>query len=416
MASSSPILSYWHPDVSYDFTLRIGDVDLSTSLVRLEIKSAITKPYQNFFLDIFMDPRDILSEEFFGQQPIKLIIRMEGKEQGTFADKLEFDLLYLGTEGGYAPAQKSYMTDQWERSIVRFKTVCVKPYQTMSAMVNKIYQNQTPASIISNLVSTYTQAKLEPDTAGQSELAIDQLLIPPTTLYKVVKYLNGTYGVFNGPMGFHCTHENKLKLQNLSKKVSSAQAFTLYLISTDLDNAKLFQQDEVDKFYTQKAVTSAYNGNAIFAIKAPTVRYIVKPRDTLYSTIDINVESFAKTYGVIEKNNPQIYFNKEAINPSKRIMYKKDQTGYDKDQTFINANLSPALSDMAGIIAEVSGNLPILNLMAVGEHTKVVSHVDDHLKLGGAYILKGSDIQFIKANTWEAMAMIYLTRTNIAMQ
>ena len=416
MASSSPILSYWHPNVTYDFTLRIGEIDLSTSLVRLEIKSAVTQPYQNFFLDIFMDPRDILSEELFGQQPIKLIIRMEGKQQGTFADKIEFDLLYLGTEGGYAPAQKSYITDQWERSVVRFKTVCSKPYQTMSAMVNKIYQNTTPSAIISDLVSSYTEAKLESDTAGQSQLAIDQLLIPPTTLYKVVKYLNGTYGVFNGPMGFHCTHENKIKLQNLSKKVSSAQVFTLYLIATDLDNKKLFERDDADVFYTQKAVTSAYNGNAIFASNAPTIRYIVKPKNTLYNMIDINLESFAKTYGVIEKNNPQVYFNKEAINPNKRIMYKKDQTGYDSDQTFINANLSPSISDIAGIVAEITGNLPILNLMAVGEHTKVISQVDDHLKLGGAYILKGSDIQFIKSNTWESTAMIYLTRTNIAMQ
>ena len=416
MASNSPLLSYWHPDVSYDFTLRIGKSDLSMDLVGVEIRSAVTIPYQHVFLDIFMDPRDILSEQLFGQESLKLTIRLLGKDGHPFGDPVDFELMYVDTVGTFAPAQQSYLTDQWERSIVTLKTVCSKPYQTMSHIVNAIYNNSTPDVIISDLLKQTNPKEIIYDPNGRSTLGIDQFLIPPTTIYNVVNYLDKTYGVFNGPLGFHCTFDNKVKIQNLAKKVNSAQAFTLYLLATDQDHEKFFGADESSFFYTQSAVISSYKGNLIFSVEAPTRRYIVKPRNTLYQTIDINLESFSKQYGIIEKNNPKIYYNKETLNSNKRIAYAPQQTGYDNDQTFINSNLSKMFADMSVVVAEITGNLPILNLMEVGEHVKIISQVDDHLKLGGAYILKGSDIRFGKRNTWDGLATVYLSRTNIAMQ
>ena len=67
--STTPLLSEWHPDVTYDFTLRIGELDVSTDLVRVEIRSAVTTPYPNIYLDVFMDADDLLAEQLFGQQP-----------------------------------------------------------------------------------------------------------------------------------------------------------------------------------------------------------------------------------------------------------------------------------------------------------------------------------------------------------
>lgn len=413
--STTPLISYWHPDITYDFTLKIGENDYSTDLVKVEIRSAVTIPYQHIFLDVFMDPRDILSEQLFGQQDIKLIVRLKGKQPETL-EEIVFDLMYISTEGAFAPAQRSYLSDQWERSIVTFETICSKPYQTMTTMVNNVYFNATPSSIITDLVNENTDAELNYDTVGQSELSIDQLLVPPTTIYRVVKYLNRTYGVFDGPLGFHCSFDNKVKVQNLSGKTRSAQKFSLYLIATDEDNKDIFENDDPSFFYTKSAITNTYGANTVFATVAPTKRYIVKPRNTLYQNIDINLSEFAKSRGVIERNNPTVYYNIDTIDPTKRIAYQKDQTGYDSDQTFINATLSPLVLDLSVVTAEITGNLPTLNLMEVGELVKIISRVDDHLKLGGAYILKGSTVQFMKTRTWESAAQIFLSRTNIAAQ
>jgi len=412
--SSTPLISYWHPDVTYDFTLRIGEVDYSSYLHRVEIRTATTIPYQHIFLDILMDPREVLLEDLFGHQPVKLIIRLKGKEP-EMLEQIDFDLMYINTEGEFTPVETSYESDQMERSLVRFKTICSKPYQTMSTMVNQIFYNQTPDSIITSLFAG-TGAELNYDTAGRSKLAIDQLLIPPTTLYRVVNYLNKTYGIFDGPLGFHCSFDNKVKIQNLAAKTRTAQKFSLYLLATNQDNTKIYESDDPASFYTKVGITSAYQGNSVFAAAAPTRRYIVKPRDTLYKTIDINLQSFAKSYGVIEKNNPSIYFNSVTIDPEKRISYHKDQTGYDTDQTFINSNLSSTVLDMSVATTQITGNLPTLNLMEVGEMVKIISHTDVDLKLSGSYILKASDVLFTKQTTWESSANIYLSRTNIAEQ
>jgi hypothetical protein len=414
-SSSTPLISEWHPDVTYDFTFRIGEHDYSTDLIKVEIRSSITMPYQHILLDVYMDPRDILQDSLFGQQPIKLIIRLKGKDASGFGDDVEFDLMYIDVDADYHPTQQVYMTDQIERSVTRLKAVGIKPYHTMSKMFNKIYLNKKPYEIISDLVGN-TDATLEYDTGGRSKLAIDQLLVPPTTLYNVINYIDRTYGIFDGPMAVHTTFDNKIQVQNLNKKVNMEQLITLYLIATDRDESEVFESEDPRVFYSDRPVQSTYKGNAVFSVEAPTIRYIVKPRDTLSQTIEVYLAGTAQSYGVIEKNNSDIYFNTVAISPTSRIGIEKDQTGYDSDQTFIHSNLSQNILDMATLMASVNGNLPILNLMAVGNHVKVVSHVDAHMKLSGSYILKGSNITFMKATTWEGSSQIFMGRSNIAQQ
>lgn len=417
--SSTPLISKWHPDMLYDFILRIGEKDYSTDLVRVEIRSTINTPYQHIFLDIFIDSREILINDLFGQQPIKLVIKLIGKEKGGYAPDLNFDLMFIDVEGDYAPSEQSFETDQEERTVTRFKTVCLSSYQTMSTMVNEIYFNKKPYDIISNLISKYTFADLKYDTEGRSSLAIDQFLIPPTTIYNVIKYLDRTYGIFEGPVAIHTSYDNKLMIQNLNKKPNKAQLFTLYLLATNKSapNEALTPKQAAKTFYTKDAVINSYKGNAVFTIQAPSIKYLVKPRNELIRTIDINLEEFSKKYGIIEKNNPKIFYNKEGIRTDYRIGIEKDQTGYDKDETFIRSNLSQNISDMSMTIATIDGgNLPVLNLMSVGEHVKINSQVNEHMKLSGSYILKGSDIQFIKATAWESFARLYMTRTNISQQ
>lgn len=415
--SSTPLISEWHPDVTYDFTLRIGETDYSTDVVKVQIQSSITTPYQHILIDVYMDPQDILADSLFGQQPIKLIIRLIGKDANRFADDVVFDLMYIDMSADHIPSQQNYEMDQVERTIVTFKTVCINSYRTMSTMANEIYFNKTPYDIISNLISKYTFAELNYDSAGRSSLLIDQLLIPPTTIYNVISYLDRTYGIFNGPVAIHTTFDNKVKIQNLNKKANMAQVMTLYLTATDNPkSAEIFESDDPTVFFSQEAVEHTYKGNAVFSVESPTIRYIVKPRDTLSQTLEVSLADIAKNNGIIEKNNPLIYYNSQAISPDVRIGYEKDQTGYDNDRTFIYSNMSQNILDMATLTANVSGNLPILNLMSVGEHAKVVSHSDDRMKLSGSYILKGSSISFMKATTWEAGAKIFMSRSNVAQQ
>lgn len=414
-SATTPLISEWHPDVTYDFILRIGENDYSPDLIRIDIRSLTTAPYQHIIFDVQMDTNNILEHSLFGQQEMKLIIKLIGKDKNRFADDVVFELLYIDTLTDYTPSQQISQVDQVERKIVRFKTVCINAYQSMSNMVNEIYFNKTPNEIITDLVSK-TEAELEYDTVGRSNLRIDQLLVPPTTLYNVINYIDRTYGLFDGPMAVHTTYDNKIKIQNLNKKPNMSQIISLYILATDKDETEIFNSDDPTVFYTKEEVTSSYKGNAVFSVQAPTVKYIVKPRDSLSKTYEVSLVDIAQKYGVIEKNNPSIYYNKVAISPSKRIGFEKNQTGYDDDKTFIHSNLSQNILDMSTIIADVSGNLPILNLMNIGEHVKIICRSDSKIKISGSYILKGSNITFLKANTWEASSKLFLSRSNIAQQ
>lgn len=414
--TSTALVTPWHPELTYEFIVRIGDHDYSTDLVKLEIRSTINTPYQYFILDIFMDPKDILLNDVFGQQKIKLTIRSIGKTPENYANDLVFDLMSINVNADYKPMQQHTARDQKERTITTFKAICIKSYQTMSTMVNEIYFNKTPYDIISSLIEKYTDANLKYDSDGRSKLIIDQLLIPPTTIYNILKYLDKTYGIFNGPVAIHTSYDNKLLIQNLNTRLRQTQTFTLHLLATDkIENEAFNPKDPAKEFYSRKASNNAYKGNSVFTVQAPRVKYIVKPSNELSRIHDIDLNEFSKSYGVIEKNNPKVFYDNAVIN-SRRVSYDQSFTGYDKDQTFIQSTLSQNISDMSVTTAEIEGNLPILNLMSVGEHIKIKSQVDSYMKLGGSYILKGSLIQFMKATAWESFAKIYMSRTNVAAQ
>ena len=75
---ATPLLKKWTPSTSYEFDLRIANKDYSNDLVSVSIRSAVNTPYQNISLDLFLDSTDILTDEIYGQTPIKLTIKLMG--------------------------------------------------------------------------------------------------------------------------------------------------------------------------------------------------------------------------------------------------------------------------------------------------------------------------------------------------
>ena len=286
----------------------------------------------------------------------------------------------------------------------------------MTTVVNDLYFGQTAESIVRDVLSK-TSAKIEYDTNGKSSLSIDQFLIPPSTVYKTVKYLNRTYGIFNGSLGFHCSHDNTVKIQNLSKKTTSSQSLTIHQLATNTDQSKILSETDPSKFYTKLPIKVFNRGNSVFSVLAPTNKYIVKPRDQLFRSLDINTENFIKDYGPVSPNisgKPEIFYDKDAIKTDKRVAYRINHTGYDSDQTFINANMSRAIQDMSQIEIELQHNLPILNLMTVGEGVNFISQVSDYQAINGFYVIKATELGWIRSKVWESWARLNLMRSNIS--
>jgi hypothetical protein len=409
------LLKSWTPGITYEFELRIDDQDYSNDLVSITIRTSANTPYQNISLDLYLDASDILSEEIYGQTPIKLSVKLLG-EQRWPQQTVDFDLLFLNTSTDFSMQRTHEDNDQKERAPLRIETISRQSYQTMTTQVNGLYFGKKPEDIVNDVLSK-TTANIDYDVNGKSTLNIDQFIIPPSTVYRTIHYLNDTYGIFNGVLGFHCSYDNRVKVQNLSKKIVDSQALTVHQLATNTDQSKIFEDTDPSKFYTKVPIKAFNRGNSIFSVLSPTNRYIVKPRNQLYKTININTEEQALKYGLISENvsgTAEIFYDKEAIKTDKRITYHTNQTGYDLDNTFINSTLTESLQDMTQLQIEVQHDLPILNLMAVGEGVNFLTEITSYGALSGFYVLKASEIGWIRSKVWESWANLHLIRTNIS--
>jgi hypothetical protein len=412
---ATPLLKSWTPTTTYEFGLIIGNSDYSNDLVRISIRSSVATPYENILLEVFQDSTELLLKKIYGQEKIKFTVILKGETQ--YSDqRFDVDLMFLRVQTDYKMQRstRTQLGDQIERKTILIETLARNAYRTMSYQVNEIYFGKTPYDIISDLVSkTGTNAKLEYDTNGRNPLVIDQFLVPPSTLYRTIDYLDRTYGVFQGDMSSQCTFDNTVVIQNLSKKIQSDQALTIYQLATDTNQTSILESNDPTKFYTKEPVELVNRGNSIMSGIGDIQKFIVKPRNQLYDTITKLSASSAITNGIASKIglNIKVYYDTDAIT---RTVYHTNQTGYDKDDSFAISKITKETEDISMISIGLQHNLPILNLLKTGSSVNFIPLVSDYKPLGGMYVLKTSEIGWIRSKVWESWARLYLMRSNIA--
>jgi hypothetical protein len=276
-------------------------------------------------------------------------------------------------------------------------------------MVNEVFQGTTIENAIRTLVSNAGGTLLF-DPSGRNTETIDQILIPPSTLYQCIKYINRTWGIYNGPPAIYCLYDNTVNIKNMSTRIKNSNRFTVWQFALDSDNRDEIDQSISDVFYTVNPIDTKYRGNAVFSTLAPNMKHIVKPRDRLSYTIDVDLEAFSKDYGIIAKND-QIFYDNRALGTSRTKIYK-DHTGYDLTQTHINANYSTNVAALTDMKITIEQSFEMFNLMRVGESVKVLSKIEPSAPVVGKYIIRGTEISFTKAKDWESAATMHLIRTN----
>ena len=401
---------FWSPSRTYEFELKIGTRDLTPDLYKISIVTGIDFPYQTFQLELFLDASDVILEKIYGQQEIKLTATLFGTGPSIPDDVIEFRLMYLTGELDLGISNTMQTSTDKARVPISFTAVPRDAFKIMTNYVNDVYENASLGYVVEDIVGK-SGGRVKQDTVGRNLEPLDQVIVPPTTLYQALKHLNRTFGIFDGWLGLWCSYDKTLYLKNLTEKMKSSHLFTVYQFASNVDNSEEINRLDDQSFYTKYDVKSSYSGNSKFAVFAPTMKHIVKPKDKLYQNIDINLEEFSSTYGLISRKNP-IFFDKSAINSSKRKRIYKDHTGYELKESFINANMAEEIGDLAEITIRLERFLRLKSLMNVGEGIMFVSKVDDYKDLTGKYILRGSQLDFIKAKDWESSASLKLIRTN----
>ena len=401
--------SRYIPGRSYKFELSIKGNEINANdITRVQIISSITVPYQVLILDIFIDQNDIILDEIFGQDPCKLKVTLL-EQTGIPADMLEFDLMITNID--HPMDTRSQLSDgvQKDRTPLQLTTIVRPAFATMTALVNKVHEDaKSPKEIIEELIG---EAGGTPkyDTDKENKEKAVQSIVPPTTLYKAIQYIDYNFGLYDGVPVYFCDYENNVHVANISARIDKAQVFTISQLASDMDATKIIEKTTDGKhFYTYSPIESRWQGNVRSAIIAKTLKHIVKPKDTLSHTVEHDFDSIVSDNGLVFKNK-KVDIDEKI---SSRKKYYIAHSGFEYSESFAKSMIAKKISNLSTIIINIEKNLPVLSLIDIGQPVKFDPKTEEYIPLSGKYILKSSHITFNRQAEWQATASIQLIRTN----
>jgi hypothetical protein len=425
MAGTQERSSYWNPSRTYDISCKVGKVDLTNDLVQFTIVSSVEVPYRTFVFDFFLDPDDMILEKIYGQDPIALTIKVFGTSENIPHEITQMNVMALGSKYDLLMKDSAPQVPDKIRSAIRIRAVPLEAYSVMTSYVNGVYLESTLRSIVTDLASQ-AGAELLYDGVGENVTPYDQIIVPPAPFYKALKYLDRTFGFFHGLAGIYSS-SNKVQRKSNSaivadikpriyiRNMTAGKKFsdiTITQLSTDnRDQEKLLNVFDGKTFYTHMPVETEYTGNTIFSMYGNTMKHVVKPRNELFRTIELDTEDFAKEYGITTKKEHPIFHSVKG--QSKRVSFFKDHTGYDENETHIQSIHSKYFAQMSLLKVHLEKFLILEQLMNVGISAKFNSNIQDVRDLTGIYVMKFSLTHFVRAKRdWECGVTLHLIRTN----
>lgn len=407
------------PSQTYDIEIKIKDLDYTNDLRSLKIISSLASPYPVFEFTLVVDPDDVVLEGLFGEDIIKLTLMSVGRDE-ALQEELDMKLMLLDTDQPLGGGKQLELNEQKNRTKLTFMAVCVDSFKTITSNVNEVFLNNNIKGVIQQLVSDYTNAELKMDSEGANQENIPQLVIPPTTLYRVIKekghrtymdgYLDNQFGLFDGIPAVYCTYDNILKIMNLTKRMKKSQDITIYQLSEDGDHKKIYDKSiEGESYYTYTEIKNTYSGNSKFSSLSKNIRHIVKPSDKLYHIIEQDLNDVVANYGTIDKNK-KVQFNKDLSN---RTRYNISNSGHEESEIFANSDVASLIGNMSSIEIGVERMLYIEPLLNVGSVVKFDPEKINYIDYEGKYILYSTLVNFSREGPdWSPTCNIKLVRTN----
>jgi len=398
---------------SYDIQLKIKDIDFTSDLISVRVVSSLVTAYQIVTISIFYKTSSAILDDVLGKYPLKLTIKLRGnQESDPIYESIDMELQYVESDlvihQGKPQLDKNSIPD---RTVVNITTIGRKAFTTMSQIVNDVYVGKTAKEIIKDLASK-TKAKVVYDNDDENTEVIEQVVIPPTTFYNTIRYLDDNFGLFKGVsnLGF-CQYDNKLYIQNLTSRMKKNQTFTIFKLALDdPKTAEYVSENNTEKsFLVSGNLNSKYSGSSQFTASGKNINYIVHPFDKLYSIIPQKLDELCTKYGANTKP-PEISLDP---NLNEREVYIIGHSGDNDSDVFANVRSSRQIIGLATIECGVAKSMYLLNLVKIGEPVKLKCSTEAEVNLSGKYILKSSDIQFSRqTQNWEIQCRIVLMRTN----
>lgn len=428
MAGTEERSTYWSPSRNYELSCKVGSFDLTNDLEQLYIIKSVETPYESVVLDFFADAGDMILEKIYGQRPMKLIIKTFGTSENIPHETLTINLMALGSKYDLILKDTDPQIPDKTRSAIRIKAVPIEGYNAMTTLVKGVYLESSLSAIISDLNGQVDSADILSSNSDTNTETLDQVIVPPSTLYNTLKYLDRTFGFFHGLAAISSNSiqsgrgkgkksssvidnnfKSEVHITNLSQ-ISGFAPIVITQLSATADQEDLLNRFDGKNFYTYNPIETEYIGNTAYSTYGSTMRHVVKPRDELFHTIEIDTTDFINNYGIITKKN-SAPFNAPA--QLDRTGFFKDHTGYDRSPTHIEAGYSKMFSQMSLLKIHLEKWLLLENLLKIGYGVTFKSNIQDNRDLTGNYVVKVSQAHFIRATRdWECGVTLHLIRSN----
>lgn len=408
------------PQQTNDLEIKIKDLDYTNDLSKLNITSSLAAPYPIFEFVMDVDADEITLEGVFGEDPIKLFIRTTG-EDGQMQEELDIRLMLLDTNHTVKAKSEFSEGSPSDRTGFSFMAVPIDSFKTITTNVNEVYMETTMKDVLEDLIKSNTRAKPEIDENGINQDPINQIVIPPTTLYRVIKenghrskmdgYLDSQFGIYNGIPVVYCTYDNKLKIINLSKQIKKSHSLTVYQLAEGKDEENRYKKSSSGNIlYTHDQIGTNYSGNTKFSVISKNINYIIKPTDRLFEIKEKDLDDVISKYGLIDKNK-KVQKNKDSSNNRRR--YNISHTGNENSDTFLISDISSLISGLASIELSVYGTFFVEDLLDIGNVIKFEPSNVEQTDIQGKYILYSTYIKFSRKTTeWHKECKLRMIRSN----
>lgn len=403
----------WTPERSYDISLKIKDKEYGEDVTHVRISSSLGTGYQIVSIVIKITPHTIILNKLYGQDEIKLSIKLKGVEK-TPLESMDFDLMFLNTVFEVPVSEKLIDGKQQDRSEFALITVVRTPFQIMTTMVNHLFPPTEPPKTVQEIIQTlanYTGGTLKIDTENINPNKNIQTIVPPTTFYQAVKYIDDIYGIYDGVPAIYCDYKNIIHVMNLSTRITKNYNIFVEHLTTSHDEQDITKSvSDKSYFYTYDNIYNDYKGNSKFGVLAKTIRHIVLPPDNLYHIVKQDLKTVAEQYGITTMaKGEKVHINTSVTSRKKYYILNG---GDDYNEQFANSMMAKEVADLARMNLLVERSLPIEKLIEVGTVVKVNTKTAEHQDVTGKYILFASDLTWNKSGQWQTTGEIELIRTN----
>lgn len=412
----------------YEVSLKIGEADFSRNLMRVTILSSVSNPYQSVSLLLLADNRILIRKGLFGKDDIELTIQKTEVDSSP-SETIKLDLVIVSQKVPLS-AKHSKPDEIDDNETITLITMIKEPFVTMSTTVNMLFDESkrlTPLEMVTEIINTYLpgiSTSIKEDNKN-TEIPY-QFIIPPMTLIDALKYIDGSspdlfnmygpgLGIFKGPMFFMDRftldgHEFCLwDLGSLSKGKEEYSVYQLAQGSSTDDIIKDIAKDS-NKFITFGGINHVYRGNQDLLLSSYENRFLSKSLNELSIWRTLTLDDVFK-YAIGDRGTS---LDMNEINKQRLKFNTIGEVGMENSDNPYIARLSRKISTLSEIELVIQKNIIIEHLSKVGVPIFIDPQTEDYKKLGGKYIVSGSQIHLKReTDRWVCIATIKAFRGNL---